>query len=114
MRIVQLWYGQEFHLHEIDHVGKLVLAESGHERIDDGPDPKGRQRDHRELPPMGATARSDIARTMPRRQARDNHISAAWFRLVSHPADARMAFPIARPVRHIKSPNAGGANRASS
>ena len=32
----------------------------------------------------------------------------------THAADARIAFPIARPVRHIKSPNAGGANRASS
>src|ERR1700675_3624041 len=98
----------------MEHVGKLVLLENGEGGLDDGPGPKGRQRDHRELPPIGATARSDIAGTVPRRQARDNHISAAWFRLISHPADARMAFPIARPVRHIKSPNAGGANRASS
>ena len=56
----QLGYDHQLCLGEVEHVAKLVFAEDRHQRIDDCADPEGRQRDHREFPPIGQLHGDDV------------------------------------------------------
>ena len=56
----QLGYDHQLCLGEVEHVAKLVFAKDRHQRIDDGAEPEGRQRDHREFPPIGQLHGDDV------------------------------------------------------